>query len=101
MDALKITSQEHQIPMRVNYSHKEVVIITYSLTSHILHRSIFMRRRCRRRHIASASLAAIIVVCTSTLPRVIAKCGLTITLSRTVPPAPFVQSSATALSSHH
>ena len=57
------------------YSRKEVVIIAYSLTSHILHRSIIMHR-CRCRHIASASLAAITVVCTSTLPRVLPSADL-------------------------
>ena len=54
----------------------------------------------RRRHIAGVALAVITVVCTSTLPRVITKCRLTITLSRKVSPASFVQSSATASSSH-
>ena len=75
MDALKITSQEHQILGRVIHSRKEVVIITYVLR---VHKSIIMRRR-RRRHIASAVLTTITVVCTSTPPRVVSKCGLTIT----------------------
>ena len=56
-----------------------------------------MRRRRRRRHIASTALAVITVVCTSALLRVVTKCGLTITLYVS---APFVQSSATASSSH-
>ena len=56
-----------------------------------------MRRRRRRRHIASTALAIITVVCTSALLRVVTKCGLTITLYVS---APFVQSSATASSSH-
>ncbi|KIM56519.1 hypothetical protein SCLCIDRAFT_240914 [Scleroderma citrinum Foug A] len=56
MDTLKITSQDHRVP-----------------------RNVIMRRR---RHIAGVSLAVITVVCTSTLPRVVTKCRLTITLSR-------------------
>jgi len=43
MYALKTTSQEHQLPRRVIYSGKEVVIINYPLTSHILHGSVVMR----------------------------------------------------------
>ena len=78
MNALKMTSQEHQGPRRVIYSCQKVVIINYSLISHVLHRSIIMHRR---RHIASAAPAIITVVCTSALPRVVTKCGLTIVLS--------------------
>ena len=72
-----MTSQEHQGPRRVIYSCQKVVIINYSLTSHILHKSIIMRRR----HVASAAPAVITVVCTSALLRVVTKCGLTIVLS--------------------